>query len=61
MVFQFRIISDEVKDFARELVIGQDQTFLEFHHTLQTDRFDGYSRSVSPERTKEGVYFGKTV
>lgn len=35
MIYQFRIISDEVKDFAREILIRGDQTFLDFHHCLQ--------------------------
>lgn len=35
MIYQFRIISDESKDFARELLINGDQTFLEFHQALQ--------------------------
>jgi len=35
MVFQFRIISDENKDFARELLISGEQTFLDFHNALQ--------------------------
>ncbi len=35
MIFQFRIISDENKDFARELLINGDQTFLDFHNALQ--------------------------
>ncbi len=35
MIFQFRIISGENKDFARELLINGEQTFLDFHHALQ--------------------------
>lgn len=35
MIFQFRIISDENKEFARELLINGEQTFLDFHNTLQ--------------------------
>lgn len=35
MIYKFRIISDEVKDFARELLIGSKFTFLDFHHCLQ--------------------------
>ena len=35
MIFQFRIISDENKEFARELLIDSSQTFLDFHHVLQ--------------------------
>lgn len=35
MIFQFRIISGENKDFARELLIDSKQTFLDFHNTLQ--------------------------
>jgi hypothetical protein len=37
MVYKFRIISDERRDFARELLINSDQTFLDFHHCLQSD------------------------
>ena len=35
MIFKFRLISDEVKDFAREVLIESDNTFLEFHKALQ--------------------------
>lgn len=35
MIYQFRIISGENKNFARELLINGDQTFLDFHNTLQ--------------------------
>lgn len=35
MIFKFRIISDESKDFARELLIDSNHTFLDFHHSLQ--------------------------
>jgi hypothetical protein len=35
MVYQFRIISDEVKDFAREILLRGDHSFLEFHQCLQ--------------------------
>lgn len=35
MIFQFRLISDEVKDFARELVIDSNQSFLDFHKAIQ--------------------------
>jgi len=35
MIFHFRIISDESKDFARELLISSEQTFLDFHQILQ--------------------------
>ena len=37
MVYKFRIISDEEKDFARELLIHKNSTFLDFHHCLQDD------------------------
>ncbi len=41
MVFRFRIISEENKDFARELLINDDQTFLDFHKCLQRNlRYD---------------------
>ena len=35
MIYRFRIISDENKEFARELLIGGEHTFLDFHHCLQ--------------------------
>lgn len=35
MIYKFRIISDENKEFARELLIDSGQTFLDFHHCLQ--------------------------
>lgn len=34
MIFQFRIISDEVSDFAREVLIDCKSTFLDFHNLL---------------------------
>ncbi len=35
MVYKFRILSDEDKEFARELLIAGDNTFLDFHHCIQ--------------------------
>lgn len=35
MVFKFRIISGENREFAREVLISSDQTFLDLHHCLQ--------------------------
>lgn len=35
MVYRFRILSDENKDFARELLIHSEQSFLDFHHCIQ--------------------------
>ena len=35
MVYKFRILTDEDKEFARELLISDDDTFLDFHHCLQ--------------------------
>jgi len=35
MIYKFRIISDESKEFARELLIESAHTFLDFHHCLQ--------------------------
>ncbi|MDF1570206.1 MAG: hypothetical protein P1P82_01140 [Bacteroidales bacterium] len=35
MIYKFRIISDESKEFARELLIDSAHTFLDFHHCLQ--------------------------
>ncbi len=37
MIYQFRIISDEDKNFAREILINGDHTFLDFHRVLQKD------------------------
>ncbi len=37
MIYKFRIISDESKEFARELLIDSTHTFLDFHHCLQKD------------------------
>ncbi len=37
MIYKFRIISDENKEFARELLIDSTHTFLDFHHCLQKD------------------------
>ena len=35
MICKFRILSDEHADFARELIVESDQTFLEFHNCIQ--------------------------
>jgi hypothetical protein len=35
MIYKFRIISDESKEFARELLIEGEQTFLDFNQCLQ--------------------------
>lgn len=35
MIYKFRIISDEIKEFAREMLIQDSSTFLDFHHCLQ--------------------------
>ena len=37
MIYLFRIISDEDKEFCRDLVVADSDTFLDFHHTLQKD------------------------
>lgn len=37
MIYKFRIISDENKMFARELLIESGQSFLDFHNCLQKD------------------------
>ncbi|MFC2090238.1 hypothetical protein ACFLT1_05635 [Bacteroidota bacterium] len=37
MVYKFRILSDEDKEFARELLISSEDSFLDFHHCLQED------------------------
>jgi hypothetical protein len=37
MIFLFRIISDEIPDFYRDLVAGGSDTFLDFHNTLQKE------------------------
>ena len=35
MIYLFRVISDEIQDFYRDVVIDGSDTFLDFHHTLQ--------------------------
>lgn len=37
MIYKFRILSDEDKDFARELLICDSGSFLDFHNCLQKD------------------------
>jgi hypothetical protein len=37
MVFKFRLLSDEVKDFVRDIEIRSDQTFFDFHRMIQND------------------------
>lgn len=34
MVYKFRLISDEVKDFVRDIELLSDQTFYDFHRAL---------------------------
>lgn len=34
MVFKFRLLSDEVKDFVRDVELLSDQTFYDFHRIL---------------------------
>lgn len=43
MVYKFRLLSDEVKDFVRDIEIRSDQTFYDFHKLIQ-DEF-GYDSS----------------
>ena len=43
MVFKFRLLSDEVKDFVRDIEIRADQTFFDFHRIIQDDL--GYDNS----------------
>ena len=43
MVFKFRLLSDEVKDFVRDVEIRGDQTFFDFHRIIQDDL--GYDNS----------------
>ena len=37
MVFKFRLLSDEVKDFVRDIEIRSNQTFFDFHRVIQND------------------------
>jgi len=37
MVYRFRIISGESREFAREMLISDEQSFLDFHKCLQKD------------------------
>ena len=37
MVFKFRLLSDEVKDFVRDIEIRSNQTFFDFHRMIQND------------------------
>jgi hypothetical protein len=43
MVFKFRLLSNEVKDFVRDIEIRSDQTFFDFHRMIQDDL--GYDNS----------------
>jgi hypothetical protein len=43
MVYKFRLLSDEVKDFVRDIEIRSDQTFFDFHRIIQDDL--GYDNS----------------
>jgi len=37
MIYKFRLLSDEVKDFIRDIEIRSDQTFFDFHRIIQDD------------------------
>lgn len=37
MVYKFRLLSEEVKDFVRDIEIRSDQTFYDFHLIIQDD------------------------
>lgn len=37
MVFKFRLLSHEVKDFVRDIEIRSNQTFYDFHKAIQDD------------------------
>jgi len=37
MVFKFRLLSHEIKDFVRDIEIRADQTFYDFHKAIQDD------------------------
>ncbi len=37
MVFKFRLISDEVKDFVRDIEILSEQTFYDLHYLMMED------------------------
>ena len=42
MIYRFKISSLEVEDFVREIEIGHEQTFLEFHNAIQESvNYDG--------------------
>jgi len=43
MIFKFRLLSDEVKDFVRDFEVRAEQTFYDFHKSIQ-DEF-GYDSS----------------
>jgi Plasmid pRiA4b ORF-3-like protein len=37
MIYKFRLLSNEVKDFIRDVEISSDQTFYDFHKALTKD------------------------
>ena len=37
MVFKFRLLSHEIKDFVRDIEIRSNQTFFDFHKAIQDD------------------------
>ena len=49
MIFKFRILSGEFDDFIREIEIRTDQTFFDFHNTLQD--------SVSYDKSQMASFF----
>ena len=49
MIYKFRIVSDEVDNFKREICIDSDASFLELHDAI----LDSYIRNSSRRVTTE--------
>jgi hypothetical protein len=64
MVFKFRLLSHEIKDFVRDIEIRSNQTFYDFHKAIQDDlNFDSsqiasfFQTNQLWEKEKEFILF----
>ncbi len=64
MVFKFRLLSNEIKDFVRDIEIQANQTFFDFHKAIQDDlNFDSsqiasfFQTNQLWEKEKEFILF----
>ncbi|RUT77805.1 IS1096 element passenger TnpR family protein [Ancylomarina longa] len=55
MIYKFKVTSSEVDGFVREIEIGHEQTYLDFHNTLQKSiNYDNSQMASFYQITKDG-------